>query len=86
MLEEVFILPVDKERQLTGCGKCQQKKAADHRNSLMENPLALQKVCITALSRAHTHKHTPWYLAGGTSSTGPKDVCVSSTQESPEPL
>lgn len=52
----------------------------------MENLLALQKVCITALSRAHTHKHTSWYLAGGTSSTGPEDVCVSSTQENLEPL
>lgn len=63
-----------------------QKKAADHQYSLMENLLALQKVCITALSRAHTHKHTSWYLAGGTSSTGPEDVCVSSTQENLEPL
>lgn len=76
-------LPWRKKRETEGKGESDKNDKEQHRGRQTERPLsspkvnrcALQKVCITAPSCAHT----PWYLALGTSSTGLEAVCVCST-------
>lgn len=84
VLEKVFILPVDRDGR-QGAQRADKSNDADHRCSLMETLSAWQNARITALCRAHTHKRTPRYLAGGTSSTGPGHLCARSNLDNPEP-